>query len=493
MTAGLTSDVPEPRHDRAILGLSDRCGCLLLVRHTTFRFCLNPTVEQHAALARHAGASRFAFNTSLRLVKHALTSKRSDPALVSWTGFDLINQFNAWKKTEAAGRVIAVDGSGAAGVARTGLGWRTEVCQQVFEEAAVDLGRALAAFTASRKGERAGRRVGFPRLKRKGRVVESFRLRNKRPKGGTPPIRVGDGAPRSVTLPGIGMVRVHDDTRHLRRLIATGRGRILFATVARRAGRWYVSLNVEAADLHPAVRHDPDHAAAAPHLGVDRGLHALAVAATADGGEAARFDNPRSLSAAMTKQRRLARAVTRKQKGSANRRKAAARLGRHHQQTRNRRHHALHAVANALTRHPRVALEDLNVTGMLGNHRLARSISDAAWTELARIVGYRQGWRGGQVVTVDRWFPSSKTCSECGAVDPDLTLTQRTYRCAACGLERDRDLNAAMNIAAWADHAARDREATGPDTNARGEERSGRRARVGETSLSEAGTRHAAA
>ena len=124
MTAGLTSDVREPRHDRAILGLSDRCGCLLLVRHTTFRFCLNPTVEQHAALARHAGASRFAFNTSLRLVKHALTSKRSDPALVSWTGFDLINQFNAWKKTETAGRVVAVDGSGAAGVARTGLGWR---------------------------------------------------------------------------------------------------------------------------------------------------------------------------------------------------------------------------------------------------------------------------------------------------------------------------------------------------------------------------------
>ena len=263
MTAGLTSDVREPRHDRAILGLSDRCGCLLLVRHTTFRFCLNPTVEQHAALARHAGASRFAFNTSLRLVKHALTSKRSDPALASWTGFDLINQFNAWKKTETAGRVIAVDGSGAAEVARTGLGWRTEVCQQVFEEAAVDLGRALAAFTASRKGERAGRRVGFPRLKRKGRVVESFRLRNKRPKGGTPPIRVGDGAPRSVTLPGIGMVRVYDDTRHLRRLIATGRGRILFATVARRAGRWYVSLNVEAADLHPAVRPAPDHAAAA--------------------------------------------------------------------------------------------------------------------------------------------------------------------------------------------------------------------------------------
>ena len=91
---------------------------------------------------------------------------------------------------------------------------------------------------------------------------------------------------------------------------------------------------------------------------------------------------------------------------------------------------------------------------MLANHRLAAAISDAAWTELARLITYRQDWRGGQVVTVDRWFPSSKTCSGCGAVDPDLTLAQRTYRCAACGLELDRDRNAAINLAAWADAQA---------------------------------------
>ena len=142
----------------------------------------------------------------------------------------------------------------------------------------------------------------------------------------------------------------------------------------------------------------------------------------------------------------------------------------------------------------RVAVEDLNVQGMLRNNSLARSISDAAWTELARLLKYRQDWRGGQVVTVDRWFPSSKTCSGCGAVDPDLTLAQRTYRCAQCGLVMDRDLNAAVNIAAWADaHTARDREATGPDTNARRGEGSDQRSRAGETSPSEAGTHHAAA
>jgi len=324
----------------------------VLVRHTTFRFCLDPTVEQSAALARHAGAARFASNTCLRLVKQALTAEQADPGVkVPWTGFDLINTFNGWKKTEDAGRVFAVDSTGAAEAVVTGLSWRTEVCQQVFEEAAVDLGRALAAFTASRKGDRAGRRVGFPRFKRKGKAVESFRLRNKHTKGGRPPIRVGDSRPRSVTLPGIGRVRVHDDTRRLRRLITAGRGRILFATVSRRGGRWFVSLNVEAADLHPDRRHAPADVDAAGFVGVDRGLHDLAVAATADGGEATRIA-PKHLQEAQAKQRRLAQAVTRKPKGSNNRRKAAARLGRHHQQTRNRRHNALHAAATALAQYP---------------------------------------------------------------------------------------------------------------------------------------------
>jgi len=277
-------------------------------------------------------------------------------------------------------------------------------------------------------------------------------------------------------------------------LLMKGRGRVLFAAVSHRAGRWYVALNVEAADLNDAARHRPSTVEATGHVGVDLGLHALAVAAAADGVEVGRFDHPRHLTAAMVKQVRLARAVTRKQKGSSNRQKAAARLGRRHQKISNRRHHALHQVANAISRYPRVALEDLNVAGMLGNHQLARAISDAAWAELGRMLIYKQQWRGGRITVVDRWFPSSKTCSSCGAIDPGLTLGQRTYQCRACGLTLDRDLNAAINLAAWADaHAARDREATGPDTNARGEERSDRHVRVGATILGEAGTRHAAA
>ncbi len=303
-------------------------------RHTTFRFCLDPTVKQYEVLARNAGASRFAFNQCLRMVKTALTDRKTGLDVeVPWTGFDLINAFNAWKKTEDAGRVFTVDAQGSAEVAVTGLSWRRQVCQQVFEEAAVDLGKGLAAWSDFRSGKRKGKQVGFPRFKKKTVDIPSFRLRSKQCKGKPPAIRVGEHSrPRSVTLPGIGQIGVHDDTRRLRRMLATGRAKICFATVSDHGGRWWVSLNVEAADLHPNLQHsrrDPaDHTG---WVGVDRGLSAFLVAARVDGTEVANIvDAPKALAAGMKHQRRLAKSLSRKKKGSHNRKDAAARLGRHH-------------------------------------------------------------------------------------------------------------------------------------------------------------------
>jgi putative transposase len=465
-----------------------------MTRHTTFRYCLDPTVEQQAVLARHAGAARFAFNQCLRLHLQARADHSRDASVVvPWTGFDLINLFNAWKKTEAAGRIIAVDGDGQAEINVTGLVWRTSVRQQVFEEAAVDLSKALKAWTDSRRGERAGQRVGHPRFKKKAQCLESFRLRNKHPKGGRPLIRVGDIHPRSVTLPGLGSIRVHDDTRRLRRLLGKGTGRVLFATVTRRAGRWWVCLNVEAADLHPARQHQPRSDADGGWVGVDRGLSALVVAATRDGTEVARVGNPpKALDAGMRRQRRLARAVTRKRRGSKNRRTAAARLGQHHHRIANIRRHFLHQVSNELVKtHDRIVIEDLNVTGMLRNHRLARAISDAGWTEFARFLAYKQAWRHGELAVADRWFASSKTCSGCDSVNPVLSLADRTFECCRCGLTIDRDLNAAINLATWAEkhHArVRDPQAGGPVTNAHRRERSDPHRRAGETDPDDVGT-----
>jgi putative transposase len=105
----------------------------------------------------------------------------------------------------------------------------------------------------------------------------------------------------------------------------------------------------------------------------------------------------------------------------------------------NVRRHFLHQVSNALVKtHDRVVIEDLNVAGMLRNHRLARAISDAGWAEFARLLGYKQGWRAGQLVVADRWYPPSKLCPQCGAIQVGLTLADRLFICS-CGHFADRD------------------------------------------------------
>ena len=470
---------------------------MVMARHTTFRLCLDPTVEQCEVLARHAGASRFAFNQCLRLVKTSLTHRKTDPDIeVPWTGFDLINTFNAWKKTEAAGRVFAVGARGETEVRVTGLAWRGQVCQQVFEEAAVDLGRGLAAWSDSRSGKRKGRRAGFPRFKKKTGDIPSFRLRNKHPKGKPAAIRIGDNdRPRSVTLPGIGAVAVHDDTRRLRRMLGKGRAKILFATISHRGGRWWISLNIEAADLHPAHQHPvrPDDGG---WVGVDRGLSAFLIAATADGSEVARIDDaPKALATGLKQQRRLSKSLSRKKKGSRNRKDAAARLGRHHHRVANVRRHFLHQVSGQLVKtHDRIVIENLNVTGMLRNHRLARAISDAGWSEFARMLRYKQAWRAGQLVEADRWFPSTRLCPECGDIDSSMTLADRVFTCG-CGHTADRDANAARNLARWGQGHQHDTSTDprtpkqrGRATKARRRDGAGQHPRVGETSPNDAGT-----
>ena len=479
------------------------------MRHTTFRFALDPTPAQAALLARHAGASRFAYNQCLRMVTDALAAQRADPrVMVPWSGFDLINAFNAWKRSEDAGRVFAVATDGAATKQVTGLAWRGEVSSQVFEEAAIDLGRALAAYDGARNGSREGRPVGFPRRKRKGRCRDSFRLRNKTDRRtGQASLRVGDGHPRSVTMPTIGAIRIHDDTRRLRRLLRpvhhlepqTGtqvlapRAKLLFATCRRRGNRWYVSLNVHAPDLHPQRRHPPrrdrDHGG---WVGLDRGLAAFAVAATSNGSEVRRWHAPKPLQRNVANLRRQSRALSRTKLRSINHAKAARRLSKSHARITNVRRSFLHEVSSRLVQtHDRLCLEDLAVANLVRNRHLARAISDAGWADFARKLAYKQAWRGGQVMIADRWLPSTRTCSRCGLVKQRMGLAERVFSCDRCGLTLDRDRNAAANLAAWAErqHArAPDRQAGGRVINAPGGEGAGHRGGDGATSLVEGGT-----
>jgi putative transposase len=465
-----------------------------MTRMTSFRFTVVHDPALNAVFARHAGASRFAYNQCLQAVKGAMDAKRSDPTVkVPWSSFDLINRFNGWKRSEAAGRTWAVDGAGVAALVGVGLAWRGEVCAQVFEEAAVDLGRGLAAFSRSRAGERAGSAIGFPAFKRKGRTRESFRIRNKLTRGQSS-ICIGKGHPRSISLPVIGLVRVIEDTRRLRRLLRAGsdgtpRARVWFATVSRHRAHWIIAVNVEAPDLHPAMRHPDGNGATHGFIGIDRGLSAWLVVARTDGAELDRRQAPRPLVRALPKLRRASRLASRKQPHSRNRRKAEKRLNRIHGRIANQRRHAIHEVTIKLVKtHDRICMEDLAVANLVRNHHLARPIADAAWGELYRQLKYKAGWYGSQLLNAPRWFPSSKTCSNCGSVHQSLDLSQRVFRCdssdGGCGLIIDRDLNAAVNLAAWADAEHRsaaqtpDPQAGGRDTNACGGTGAGHRTAV---------------
>jgi putative transposase len=178
-------------------------------------------------------------------------------------------------------------------------------------------------------------------------------------------------------------------------------------------------------------------------VGVDLGIKMLAT--LSDGSSE---PNPRYLKSCVKKVKRLQRAVSRKRKGSHNRRKAAQRLGKLHRRMANQRGDTLHQLTSRLAKTKSVVvIEDLNVAGMLKNHQLAQAIGDAGFSEFRRQLTYKAAWYGCQVFVASRWEPSSKTCSACGWVDDDLRLGDRIFHCEQCGQSLDRDLNAAINLA----------------------------------------------
>jgi putative transposase len=362
----------------------------MLVRQA-FRYELAPTANQRAALANHAGAARWAWNWGLDIRRKAW--RRRGERL---NAIDLHRLLNHLKRLPR-------------------YGWLYEVSKCAPQEALRDLDRAYANAW---HGRRAGRRVGLPRFKKKGSCPERFRL--------TGAIRVEQGA---VVLPRIGRVRTKEETCKFR-------GRILSATCRREADRWYVALTVE-------VRRPDPVQVDGPVVGVDRGIRCFAVCS-----DGTKIDSPRAYTSSLRRLRRRARAVARKQPGSANRRKAVLRLARGHRRIRNQRVDALHKATTALAKAKSViVVEDLHVAGLLRNRHIARAIADQGWAEFHRQLAYKCRWYGSELVVAPRFYPSTKTCSRCKAVKTALPLGVRSFNCTTCGLVLDRDLNAARNLA----------------------------------------------
>lgn len=367
---------------------------------------LNPTKDQERYFWRCAGVARYTWNWALAEL-NAAYDRGERPAVAS-----LKREFNRLRKEDGFAPFVG------------------EVQSYAYQQAFADLQKALSRYHDFRKrgllkppvgwGRKDRKPFGWPLFKGRNRSTPAFYLANN---GG---LRLQGNQVTIQRCPG-GPVNMAEPLRFA--------GKVMGGRVRYRAGHWYLAVQVDV-PVEPAPAHT------GPAVGLDVGIKALAV--TSDG---VIYDNPKAAARYQRKLRLLQRSLSRQTRGGSNYRKTHAKIARLHERIANIRKHALHQVSHEVTRdYGLIGLEDLNVAGMLKNDKLARSVSDASFSEMARQITYKADWRGGRVVKVSRWFPSSKTCNDCGHMMADMPLSVRWWQCPTCGAEHDRDGNAAVNI-----------------------------------------------
>ena len=422
-----------------------------------FRFAIAPTPAQADFLSACCGASRFWFNQGLALVKERLDERDAGRNVdVPWSFYSLCVAFRG----DTVKDQLAP--------------WRHEVVAGSYLAGLEALGSALQKFS---EGKRNGRRVGFPRFRRKGRCRESVIF--SRP-------RIVDSRHVCLDKRRLGPIRTKESLRKLVRLIdRDAHARVRRSTVHRHNGEWIISFTVERS---PKRRRAKRPQAA---VGVDAGLTRLATLSTGMSAE-----NSRPLRARLGKLRRLHRQLDRQRRvanpgnylpdgsvrpGSRTWHKSARtvrteeRLRRVHRRVANLRREQAHQLTTYLTRKfGIIGIETLAIKNMMTNRRLARQIGDVGWGIILTQLEYKTSWSdGSMLVAADRFYPSSKTCSACGAVRAKLSLAERVFYCDNCQYAQDRDLNAALARMAQRHAHAKGFEcyvaATGAETlNARG-------------------------
>jgi putative transposase len=286
-----------------------------------------------------------------------------------------------------------------------------------------DLNSAFRNFF--RNVKQGNKDAGYPKFHKKG-VKDSFALSNDQ-------FQINE---KSVKIPHLGWVRMAESLRF--------DGKVLSATVSRTADKWYIAVQVELSDIEAATR-------TGEAIGVDLGVKALAT--LSDGTQVVGSKASRKYEA---KLKRLNQSLSRKigakkgEKKSENFVKTKRRISRLYAKMANLRGDETHKLTTMLVRnYSLIGIEDLNVRGMMANHKLARSIADMSFFEFRRQLEYKAKVAGANVIVADMWFPSSKTCSKCGIVKDELKLSERRYVCE-CGTELDRDVNAAINLKNYA-------------------------------------------
>lgn len=345
-------------------------------------------------MSQFAGACRWVYNRGLAARKSAWEDHKKTLSL-----FDQNKELTILKKQEETL-------------------WLDEIHSQVLQQALGDLNLAYQAFF--RRCKR-GETPGFPHFRCRGQH-DSFRY----PQGA----KVNQD---KVYLPKIGWIRF----RKSREIIGT----IKQTTIIREAGKWYVCFSCE------EVKQDPPPIQNPSIIGIDLGLENFAIIATEEGIQ--ETQNPRLLRNELKHLQYLSRQVSKKQKGSASRRKAKNRLNRFHLDVRRKRQDFLHKLStNIVKSHDRIVVESLKVKEMLikAPKALARSISDAGWRQFLSYIAYKSEHAGKELLEAGKWFPSTKQCSNCKKIN-EMELAERHYHCS-CGLSIHRDHNSALNLRA---------------------------------------------
>jgi putative transposase len=335
----------------------------------------------------------------------------------------------------------------------TGEVWWPEISKEAFADGIRAAVEGYWNWQASRAGKRAGRRVGFPRFAKKGRDRDRVTFT-------TGAIRVEPDR-RHVTVPRVGTVRVHENTRRLQRLLTKGRARILAVTVSRKGTRLVAAFRVIIQrGIQPGVS-SPDS-----RVGVDVGVRVLATVANNHGEVIERVPNPRPLQAALKQLRHLCRERSRRRQDSIRYTETSQKISRLQRRLADIRGHHIHRLTTRLAKtHGTIVVEGLDAAGMLrqkgltGARARRRGLSDSALGQTRRQLGYKTGWYGSNLVIADRWYPSSRTCHTCGLVQ-EIGWAEH-WTCQQCGAIHQRDDNAAINLARYENPATGD-SAVGP-------------------------------
>lgn len=398
-----------------------------------FRFTLDPTDEQALALARHFGARRKAYNWTVATIRADIQTWRAAGVVTEKPSLPVLRKRWNTVKDEVCVNI------------ETGQTWWKECSKEAYADGVKGAVDAFWNWQQSRAGKRNGRPMGFPRFKKKGRDQDRITFT-------TGAMRV-EADRRHLTIPRIGCVRTHENTRRIQRLIAKDRARILAIGVRRNGTRLDATVRVLVQRPQQAGVVLPDS-----RVGVDVGVRRLATVATAGGVVIDQVANPRPLEGVLRELRHVSRARSRCTKGSRRYRERTVEMSRLHRRVNDVRSHHLHVLTTRLAKtHGRIVLEGLDVAGMLrqkglpGARARRRGMSDAALGSPRRLLSYKTGWYGSELVIADRWFPSSKTCHICQHVQNIGWAEHWTCDRAdgGCGATHQRDDNAGVNLARY--------------------------------------------